>query len=127
MRLIRTPAFLPRFVANRRTIHHALGEHAKVIVAFRRPSANRGGILGATLTDEISGAQIREARALLGWSMRELSAKARVHRNTVWRVENDVVTHSHAAAQMARTMEAAGVEFTDGVRPGVRLGKRNER
>jgi hypothetical protein len=59
--------------------------------------------------------------------MRELSAKANVHRNTVWRVENDAVTHSHAAAQMARTMERAGVEFVDGARPGVRLGKRSER
>jgi hypothetical protein len=33
------------FVANRRAIHHALGEHDKIIVAFWHPSADRGDII----------------------------------------------------------------------------------
>jgi transcriptional regulator with XRE-family HTH domain len=49
---------------------------------------------------------------MLGWSMTELAERAGVHRNTVYRLEHDGQSYSHAAQQIMRTMEDAGVEFT---------------
>jgi hypothetical protein len=54
-----------------------------------------------------------------------LADKAGVHRNTVTRAETDETEHGHAVAQMIRTLEAAGVEFTNGNQPGVRLQKQS--
>jgi transcriptional regulator with XRE-family HTH domain len=62
---------------------------------------------------DLSGDQIRAARALLGWSMPFLAERAGVHRNSVWRLENGVgARYSHAAERIIRTIEDAGVEFT---------------
>ena len=36
----------------------------------------------------------------------------------------DETAHGHAVAQVVLTLEAAGVEFTNGEQPGVRLGKK---
>jgi hypothetical protein len=44
--------------------------------------------------------------------------------NTVTRAETEAAAHGHAVAQVIRTFEAAGVEFTNGDQPGVRLGRR---
>jgi transcriptional regulator with XRE-family HTH domain len=69
----------------------------------------------------VTSAQLRAARSLLNWTVRDLAEKARVHRNTVTRAETDETEHGHAVAQMIRTLEAAGVEFTNGGQPGVRM------
>jgi transcriptional regulator with XRE-family HTH domain len=61
---------------------------------------------------DISGEQLRAARAVLGWSMTDLAERAGVHRNTVFRLENDGQSYSHAAAAIVRALEEAGVEFT---------------
>jgi transcriptional regulator with XRE-family HTH domain len=71
----------------------------------------------------VTSAQLRAARSLLNLTVRDLSAKAGVHRNTVTRAETEATTHGHAVAQIVRTLEAAGVEFTNGEQPGVRLRK----
>jgi len=62
---------------------------------------------------------------LLNWTVRELSEKAGVHRNTITRAETDATAHGHAVAQVVRTLESAGVIFVDenGEGPGVRLRK----
>jgi transcriptional regulator with XRE-family HTH domain len=60
----------------------------------------------------VSGEQLRAARGLLNWSMTDLAQRAGVHRNTVYRLENDGQSYSHAAGQIVRTLEDAGVEFT---------------
>ncbi len=74
----------------------------------------------------ISGTQIREARALLGWSASALARAARVRPTTVQRAEatdgEPAITMVQANA-IQRALEAAGVEFTNGGEPGVKLRK----
>jgi transcriptional regulator with XRE-family HTH domain len=71
----------------------------------------------------VTSAQLRAARSLLNLTVRELAEKAGVHRNTITRAETDETAHGHAVAQVVLTLEAAGVEFTNGGQPGVRLRK----
>lgn len=71
----------------------------------------------------VTSAQIRAARGLLNWTVRDLAAQAGVHRNTVTRAETDATGPGHATAAIKATLEAAGVEFIEanGGGPGVRL------
>ena len=73
----------------------------------------------------VTSAQLRAARSLLNWTVRDLAEKAGVHRNTITRAETDETGHGHAVAQVVRTLEAAGVIFVaeNGEGPGVRLKK----
>lgn len=61
----------------------------------------------------ITATQCRAARAILGWSVKDLAAKARLSPNTVVRFENEVGT-SNATTQVVlkQAFEAAGVTFT---------------
>ncbi len=69
--------------------------------------------------------QFRAARALLDWSRSELAEQAGLSLPTVQRVEKGGATVSDEARQKLRaTLEAAGVEFTNGNAPGVRLKPR---
>jgi hypothetical protein len=74
----------------------------------------------------VTSAQLRAARSLLNWTVRDLSEKAAVHRNTITRAETDATAHGHAVAQVVRTLESAGVIFVEenGEGPGVRMRKR---
>jgi transcriptional regulator with XRE-family HTH domain len=67
-------------------------------------------------------AQCRAARALLDWTQIALAAAARLGESTVIDFERSrrAVTEASIAA-MRRALEAAGVEFTNGDQPGVRL------
>ena len=71
----------------------------------------------------VTSAQIRAARALLGWTVRDLADKAGVHRNTVTRAENETGGPGYAAAAIRATLEAAGVDFIpeNGGGAGVRM------
>ena len=74
----------------------------------------------------LSGGQIRAARALLRWSVEQLAREASLGRNTIKRAEaKDGKTSLTAANELAirRAFEGAGVEFTNGNQPGVRLTK----
>ncbi len=74
----------------------------------------------------ITGRQVRMARAALRWSAKVLAEKAGVSWDTVQRMEaSDGVPSASAKSLDAveRALEAAGVEFTDGDAPGVRLRK----
>ena len=73
----------------------------------------------------VASAQLRAARVLLDWTVRELAEGAGVHRNTITRAETDATAHGHAIAQVVLTLEAAGVEFIaeNGGAAGVRLRK----
>jgi transcriptional regulator with XRE-family HTH domain len=68
----------------------------------------------------VTSAQLRAARGLLNWTVRDLAEKSGVHRNTVTRIETDATGAGHAIVA-----EAAGVEFIpeNGGGPGVRLRK----
>jgi transcriptional regulator with XRE-family HTH domain len=61
------------------------------------------------------------ARAAVRWGIRELAAKASVSPNTVTRIENGADTKQSTMTALQHALEAAGVEFTNGDRPGVRL------
>ena len=77
----------------------------------------------------ISGAQVRAARALLGWTAKDLAQKANVGISTVQRIENAEGTPNVHAANLAAiqsALEAAGVEFTNGEEPGLRLRRRRQ-
>lgn len=74
----------------------------------------------------IGGAQIRAARALLGWSAAELAKRSGVTRFTIQRLEgHDAVppSRSQTLEEIQRALESAGVEFigSPGNGPGVRM------
>lgn len=73
----------------------------------------------------VTSAQIRAARGLLNWTVRDLAANSGVHRNTVTRIENDATEGGHSIAVIQQTLESAGVIFVpaNGDGPGVRLKK----
>jgi transcriptional regulator with XRE-family HTH domain len=69
--------------------------------------------------------QCRAARALLGWSRDKLAETSKVGASTLGDFERQVRTpHDHILADIRSALESAGVEFTDGEQPGVRLRKR---
>ena len=71
-------------------------------------------------------AQIRAARALLRWSAEDLSRESSVSLRTIQRAElADRETSLTLANNLAvrRALEAAGVEFTNGDQPGVKLAR----
>jgi transcriptional regulator with XRE-family HTH domain len=65
--------------------------------------------------------QLRMARAAVGWGVRELAEKAGVTANTVSRIELGADAKQSTIEALQRALEAAGVEFTNGDKPGVRL------
>ena len=67
--------------------------------------------------------QLRMARAAVGWGVRELAEQAGVTANTVTRIENGADAKQSTMDALQRALEAAGVEFTNGEQPGVRLNK----
>jgi transcriptional regulator with XRE-family HTH domain len=67
--------------------------------------------------------QLRMARAAVGWGVRELAKEAGVTANTVTRIENGADAKQSTIDRMRRALESAGVEFTNGDQPGVRLTK----
>ena len=67
--------------------------------------------------------QLRMARAAIGWGVRELAEKAGVTANTVTRIENGADAKQSTIGALQRALEAAGIEFTNGDQPGVRLTK----
>ena len=68
----------------------------------------------------MTGAQIRAARGFLNWSVRDLGKKAKVHFNTVHAIERGKsVAKPETLAAIRKVLEKAGIEFTNGSRPGV--------
>jgi transcriptional regulator with XRE-family HTH domain len=72
----------------------------------------------------ITPAQVKAARTLLGWTQSTLAAMAKIHRSRVGSLEAGEGTPlPQSLAAMRRTLERAGVEFTNGGEPGVKLRK----
>ena len=68
--------------------------------------------------------QIKAARALLGWSQEELATRSGVSYPTIARLESsdgDVGGRADTAAKIVGALESAGVEFTNGGQPGVKM------
>ena len=76
---------------------------------------------------KITSGQIRAARALLGMSQSALAQRAVVSVPTIKRCETDSGSAPNVAepsrAKVIGALEAAGIEFTNGDAPGVRLVK----
>ena len=76
---------------------------------------------------QLTGMHIRAARALLRWTAQELADRSKLGVATIRRAEalDGVVEMTPANAELvARTLEAAGMEFTNGDAPGVRLKRK---
>jgi ribosome-binding protein aMBF1 (putative translation factor) len=72
----------------------------------------------------ITGGQVREARALLGWSTSKLSVRAALGAEIIRQFElGERLTSPTALAALRAAHEAEGVEFLT-ERAGVRLRKR---
>lgn len=73
----------------------------------------------------VTSAQIRAARGLLNWTVRDLAEKSGVHRNTVTRIENDATEGGYSINAIQQALEAGGVIFVaeNGEGAGVRLKK----
>lgn len=68
-------------------------------------------------------AQCRMARAALQLGVRELATAAAVSPTTITRLERGESLYGRTIDTIRTTLEAAGVEFTNGDAPGVRLRK----
>ena len=67
-------------------------------------------------------AQCKTARSLLGWSQTELAQNAGVGKNTVTDFELESLPVSeHALTKLQLALEDAGIQFTKGIRPGVKM------
>lgn len=61
------------------------------------------------------------ARAALRLGVRDLAAKAKVATDTVSRLEAGEELKPRTVEAIQRALEKAGIEFTNGNKPGVRL------
>jgi ribosome-binding protein aMBF1 (putative translation factor) len=60
----------------------------------------------------VTPAQIRAARAWLGWSQDDLSARARISKRSIARYElGKSVPYPETLATLQRTFESAGIHF----------------
>lgn len=78
------------------------------------------GIDAVELTSEL----VRAARALLRWEQRHLAETSGVSLPTIKRLESQrgaLRAHGVTATAIRRALEAAGIEFMNGGKPGVRL------
>jgi len=69
----------------------------------------------------MNAAQSRMARAALKLGIRDVARLAKVAPSTVSRFEAGEQLNARTVEAIQRALEAAGVEFTDGDSPGVRL------
>jgi transcriptional regulator with XRE-family HTH domain len=76
---------------------------------------------------KVSIRQIKAARALLAWSQEDLAERSGVSVPTIKRLEasdGPIGGRTDTADKIAAALEAAGVEFTNGGQPGVRIRKK---
>lgn len=62
----------------------------------------------------LTGAQLRAARALLNWTVRDLAERSRVHRNTISAFESEkTFPNASTLAALIRPLEQAGIVFLE--------------
>lgn len=59
----------------------------------------------------LSSAQLRAARGMLHWTVRDLAAKSGVHRNTVTRFETVASIEGPALTAIVTAFQKHGIEF----------------
>jgi transcriptional regulator with XRE-family HTH domain len=63
----------------------------------------------------VTSAQIRAARGLLDWTVRDVAERSGVHRDTVSNIETGAYAGAPATLEaIRRTLEYAGIELTNG-------------
>jgi transcriptional regulator with XRE-family HTH domain len=80
--------------------------------------------------EKISVKQVKAARMLLGWSQEDLGEAAGLGKVTVPRLEakdGDLGGLPETRAKIVAALERAGVEFTNGDEPGVKLRAKGKR
>jgi transcriptional regulator with XRE-family HTH domain len=66
------------------------------------------------------------ARAALEWSLKDLAERSQVNHVTINRFEKgQAESNPSTLAALQRALEGAGVEFTNGDAPGVKLAPKN--
>jgi transcriptional regulator with XRE-family HTH domain len=71
---------------------------------------------------ELTAAQCRAARSLIGWSQQELATASKVAKPTIANFEAGKSTpYERTANDLVAALERAGVEFTNGTEPGVKI------
>ncbi len=76
----------------------------------------------------VNSAQVRMARAALNWSLQDLADAASIHRNTISNFETEKYAGDPETLKKLRAaLEKAGVVFTNGDEPGVKLKKKKAR
>jgi predicted transcriptional regulator len=78
------------------------------------------------LAKKVSVRQIKAARALLLWSQEDLATRSGVSYPTIARLEADdgaLGGRADTVSRIVAALESAGVEFTNGDQPGVRMKK----
>lgn len=86
-------------------------------------AVNANSIIGDTISLRTK-AQLRAARALLEWSQAVLAENSGISLPTIKRLEpgdGPLVGQLSTITALERALEAAGVEFTNGGQPGVRM------
>jgi len=79
---------------------------------------------------KVSINQVKAARSLLDWPQERLAETSGVSLPTIKRLEaqpGELGGRKETAARIVDALQAAGVEFTNGGRPGVRLRRSFER
>ena len=72
----------------------------------------------------ISAGQLRAARGIPGWSQADLAEAAKIGRATIADFKSGKRDpYVRTLDELRAALEAAGVEFTNGDQPGVRLRK----
>ena len=72
------------------------------------------------------GAHIRGARAILQWTLEDLAARTGVTLQTLHVLEHDKhKARKDTQQKIRRAFEEAGIEFTNGTEPGVKLRQLN--
>lgn len=75
----------------------------------------------------ISGAHIRAARGLLGWTQKDLAKRGKVALGTLRKMEESegaVDARTDTLIRVMTALDKAGVEFLNDDQPGVRLKKK---
>jgi transcriptional regulator with XRE-family HTH domain len=74
----------------------------------------------------MNAVQCKMARAAVGMGVRELAAAAKVSPDTVARLERGEPLRERTVDAIRAALEAAGLEFSNGEQPGVRMRKSSD-
>ena len=115
-----------RSEAIRRLIEDALGLRAEKLVKPYQSVSGGSNIkyVISEPSDLITIRQVKAARALVGWSQSNLADHSGVSEPTIARLESAdgrLGGRTGTIRKIRAALEAAGVEFTNGDQPGVRL------